>query len=66
MNDIGKRVREMIKQANYPELPDDIGKMLDKMTPEERQIHRQMSELGTLPGSEGGGFDLLYGEGEKQ
>jgi hypothetical protein len=37
-----------------------LGMMLDAMTPEERMAHRQASELGTLPGDSGGGFDLLY------
>ena len=39
---------------------DEICKMMDAMTPEERLECRQASELGCLPGDVGGGWDLLY------
>jgi hypothetical protein len=49
-----------LHEAVNPQTPDELGRMLETMTPEERRIHRRMSELGTLPGDSGGGWDVLY------
>lgn len=39
---------------------EEIGRMQAIMTPEERRRHREMSELGCLPGDVGGGWDLIH------
>jgi len=58
-DDVAERVYKMVEQAN-PITPDDVGRLLAEMTPEERNAYRQLSEIGMLPGDEGGGFTVLY------
>ena len=39
---------------------EEVGNVMETMTPEERREYRQASELGCLPGDTGGGWDVLY------
>jgi hypothetical protein len=65
MNDeVIDRVYKML-QAAKPGSPAEVGELLATMTAEERAAYREMSEMGTLPGDEGGGFSLVYGDGEE-
>lgn len=34
--------------------------MLNSLTPEQRFVHRDLSQMGLLPSSAGGGWDLIY------
>lgn len=39
---------------------EEVWEAIRNMTPEQQADYRQASELGTLPGDAGGGWDLLY------
>ena len=58
---LAKRVWDLLAEnAELLKTPEGIEELQGRMTEEEIAEWRQMSELGAIPGSPGGGFDVLY------